>query len=46
LAIRHAEQRHRRAGGRTTGPSPFLEEDRQRFCESLTRLVTKETGIE
>ena len=39
LAVRHAEQRHRRAGGRTTGPSPFLEEDRQRFREVLARLV-------
>jgi hypothetical protein len=39
LAVRHAEQRHRRAGGRTTGPNPFLEEDRQRFREVLARLV-------
>jgi len=39
LALRHAEQRHRRAGGRTTGPSPFLDEDRARFRESLARLV-------
>jgi uncharacterized protein len=39
LAVRHAEQRHRRAGGRTTGPTPFRDEDRHRFRESLTRLV-------
>ena len=39
LAVRHAEQRHRRAGGRTTGPSPFQEEDRERFREVLARLV-------
>jgi uncharacterized protein YaiI (UPF0178 family) len=39
LAVRHAEQRHRRAGGRTGGPSPFLEEDRIHFRESLTRLL-------
>jgi hypothetical protein len=41
LAVRHAEQRHRRAGGRTTGPTPFRDEDRHRFRELLTRLVTE-----
>ena len=45
LAVRHAEQRHRRAGGRTTGPTPFLDEDRQRFRESLTRLVTENVEL-
>ena len=40
LAVRHAEQRHRRAGGRTTGPSPFQEEDRERFRDALDRLLT------
>ncbi|HEY3317940.1 MAG TPA: YaiI/YqxD family protein [Coriobacteriia bacterium] len=39
LAVRHAEQRHRRAGGRTRGPSAFEDEDRERFVESLTRLL-------
>src|SRR5512136_1664274 len=39
LAVRHAEQRFRRAGGRTTGPTPFLDEDRQRFRESLSHLL-------
>jgi uncharacterized protein len=39
LAIRHAEQRHRRAGGRTTGPSPFQPEDRERFREVLARML-------
>ena len=39
LAIRHAEQRHRRAGGRTTGPTPFQDEDRERFRESLAQLL-------
>jgi uncharacterized protein YaiI (UPF0178 family) len=42
LAVRHAEQRHRRAGGRTTGPSPFLDEDRQRFREALARLLMED----
>lgn len=44
LAVRHAEQRHRRAGGRTTGPTPFEDEDRERFREVLGRLLTERTG--
>jgi uncharacterized protein YaiI (UPF0178 family) len=40
LAVRHAEQRHRRAGGRTTGPTPFRDEDREHFREVLARLVS------
>ncbi len=43
LAVRHAEQKHRREGGRTGGPTPFVEEDRERFRESLERLF-RETG--
>jgi uncharacterized protein len=39
LAVRHAEQRLRRSGGRTSGPSPFQDEDRERFRESLERLL-------
>ena len=39
LAVRHAEQRHRRAGGRTRGPAPFEEEDREHFRDSLQRLL-------
>jgi len=39
LAVRHAEQRHRRAGGRTQGPAPFEPEDREHFREVLTRLL-------
>jgi uncharacterized protein len=39
LAVRHAEQRHRRAGGRTQGPSPFQEEDREHFRDVLERLL-------
>jgi uncharacterized protein YaiI (UPF0178 family) len=30
MAVRHAEQRHRRAGGRTGGPARFEDEDRER----------------
>jgi uncharacterized protein len=43
LSLRHAEQRHRRAGGRTHGPPPFRNEDRQAFQEALSRLLD-ETG--
>ena len=44
LALRHAEQRHRRAGGRTTGPSPFLDEDRQHFRDVLARLLSEDAS--
>ena len=43
LEVRHAEQQHRRAGGRTQGPPPFEDEDRERFGDSLERLF-QETG--
>lgn len=39
LAVRHAEQRHRRAGGKTKGPSPFEDEDRERFRGTLERTL-------
>lgn len=39
LEVRHAEKRHRRQGGRTGGPSPFTEENREHFVESLERLL-------
>ena len=42
LAVRHAEQRHRRAGGRTKGPSPFEDEDRERFAAVLKRVLSGE----
>jgi uncharacterized protein len=44
LALRHAEQRHRRVGGRTGGPTPFCDEDREHFRESLERLL-REAGV-
>lgn len=40
LEVRHAEQRHRRSGGRTGGPSAFTEDDREHFVESLERLLS------
>ncbi len=44
LAVRHAEQRHRRAGGRTRGPSPFEDEDRERFVAVLERHLCEPGG--
>jgi len=46
MEVRHAEARHRRSGGRTGGPSPFTDEDREHFVESLERLIrlTSEGG--
>lgn len=39
LEFRHAEQKHRRSGGRTRGPSPFEDEDRERFVEVFERIL-------
>lgn len=39
LAVRHAQARLRRAGGRHGGPPPFSDEDRARFVEALERLL-------
>jgi hypothetical protein len=44
LAVRHAEQQHRRAGGRTKGPSAFEEEDGERFRDSLARVLAEGGG--
>lgn len=44
LAVRHAEQRHRRAGGRTRGPRPFEDDDRERFERALQRVLAEATG--
>lgn len=44
LAVRHAEQRHRRAGGRTRGPSAFEDEDREHFREVLERMLDRARG--
>ena len=39
LAVRHAEAKLRRAGGRHKGPAPFEAEDRELFEERLERLL-------
>ena len=44
LAVRHAEQRHRRAGGRTRGPSAMEEDDRDRFRVAFERLLSEARG--
>jgi hypothetical protein len=42
LAVRHAEARLRRAGGRHGGPSKFDDEDREHFIEQLERLIVQQ----
>jgi hypothetical protein len=39
MALRHAEQKHRRAGGRTRGPDPLTDEHRENFAAALERLL-------
>lgn len=39
LAVRHAEARLRRQGGRHGGPPKFTDEDREHFEEQLERLL-------
>ena len=39
MEVRHAEKKLRRAGGRTGGPSPFIDEDREHFVSQLERLI-------
>ena len=39
LAVRHAEARLRRQGGRHGGPPKFTDEDREHFVEQLERVL-------
>lgn len=39
MEMRHIEKKVRRQGGRTKGPAPFEEEDRERFSTNLRRMV-------
>lgn len=39
LHLRHEEKKVRRQGGRTRGPAPFEDDDRERFVANLRRLV-------
>ena len=45
LAVRHAEQKFRRAGGRTGGPSPYQPEDRERFREALAGMLATDAVL-
>ena len=42
--VRYAEQRPRRAGGRTRGPAPFEDDDRERFADALERVLREEAA--
>lgn len=44
MEMRHLEKRVRRQGGRTKGPSPFEDGDRERFADNLQRLIDSATG--
>lgn len=44
MEVRHAEQKHRRGGGRTRGPSALEDEDRERFESALERVLREVTG--
>jgi hypothetical protein len=41
LAVRHAEAKLRRQGGRHGGPPKFTDEDREHFVEQLERLIAQ-----
>jgi hypothetical protein len=41
MEVRHAEAKHRRSGGRTSGPRAFTDEDREHFVERLEHLVSR-----
>ena len=41
LFIRHVKQKVRRAGGRTKGPSRYIEDDRERLVEGLKKILCK-----
>lgn len=46
LEIRHVEKKIRRQGGRTRGPSPFTDDDRETFARSLERMIGEAQRIE
>ncbi|GHT79316.1 UPF0178 protein [Actinomycetota bacterium] len=41
MHIRHEEKKVRRHGGRTKGPAPFTDEDREHFIYSLQNVIDK-----
>jgi uncharacterized protein YaiI (UPF0178 family) len=44
MEVRHAEQKVRRSGGRTRGPAPFEDEDREHFSDVLARILSECRG--
>ncbi len=44
MAVRHAEAKHRRAGGRTQGPSAMDEDDRDHFRFAFERALSEALG--
>ncbi len=42
LMVRHAENKLRRGGGRTKGPSAYEREDRRRFGAALRRVLDEQ----
>lgn len=44
MEVRHAEQKVRRSGGRTRGPSAFEVEDREHFSSVLERVLDECRG--
>jgi uncharacterized protein YaiI (UPF0178 family) len=41
MEMRHIEKKVRRQGGRTKGPAPFTNADREYFTENLQRVIDK-----
>lgn len=39
LMHRHKQAKERRGGGRTKGPRAFIDEDRQRFVQTLSKVL-------
>ena len=39
LLVRHEEKKVRRGGGRTKGPAPLTDEDKERFAAALKRML-------
>ncbi|MEG0072789.1 MAG: DUF188 domain-containing protein [Raoultibacter sp.] len=45
MEIRHVEKKIRRQGGRTKGPAPFTDDDRDIFTANLKRLVNEALNL-
>lgn len=44
LFFRHVGQKVRRAGGRTKGPAPYVEDDRERLVQALKKFLCEREG--